>query len=110
MVACYEWPCLAKLGEVGMRPTRQTTIRAALRAGAPVSGRGRPRREDYLTPTQAAAVAASAGYPISSKTLARAFDAGDLPGYRTPGGYRRIRRTALEEYLRRVLDTTDRIA
>lgn len=30
MVACYEWPCLAKLGEVGMRPTRQTTIRAVL--------------------------------------------------------------------------------
>ena len=94
MVGCYEWPCLAKLGEVGMRPT---------------SGRGRPRRDDYLTPTQAAAVAASAGYPISSKTLARAFDAGDLPGYRTPGGYRRIRRAALEEYLRRALDTTDSI-
>ncbi|HRZ10049.1 MAG TPA: hypothetical protein P5319_09110 [Gemmatimonadales bacterium] len=71
--------------------------------------RGRPSRKDYLTPNEAAAEAAAAGYVVSGKTLMRALDAGRLAGYRTPGGYRRIRRASLEEYLRQALDTQDKL-
>ena len=72
-----------------------------------VRGRGRPRREDYLTTTQAAVLAAEAGYPVSSKTVARLFDAGVLTGHRTEGGSRRILRDSLEAFLHSKLDTTD---
>ena len=71
--------------------------------------RGRPSRTDYLSTTQAAALAAEAGYPVSAKTVGRMFDRGLLHGHRTPGGVRRILRRSLEEYLRQALDNADNV-
>jgi len=71
-------------------------------------GRGRPRREDYLTTTRAAAYATAAGHPLSYKTIARLFDAGVLQGHRTPGGPRRILRDSLDNVLATTLDNPER--
>ena len=78
-----------------------------MKGAVKVRTRGRPRREDYLTTTRAAALAAEAGHPVSPKTVARPFDAGTLSGHRTPGGQRRIFRDSLAAFLRCKLDSTE---
>ncbi len=53
--------------------------------------------EDVLTVEEAAVVLG-----VSEATVRRAFDAGELNGYRTRpgGGWRRIYRTSVDEYRR----------
>lgn len=69
--------------------------------------RGRPQKHEYLTTTEAAAWLAEHGYQIDARTVSRACDRGDIPCTKTPGGYRRILETVLEDYLRTMLDTPD---
>ena len=80
------------------------------RAGSPRGQRrGRPRRDEYVSPTEAAAILSAAlPAPVSSRTVSRWFDAGTLTGYRTPRGRRRrIRIASIEKYLKAALDTSD---
>jgi hypothetical protein len=70
--------------------------------------RGRPQKREYLTPAQAAAWLADHGRPkVCSRTVSRACDSGKIRCVKTPGGYRRILITDLEDYLRTMLDTPD---
>jgi hypothetical protein len=69
-------------------------------------GRGRPRREDYLSPAAAADWLTERGYPISWRTVQRECDRGRLPHTKTPGGYRRVLIDDLEDYLRATIDTS----
>ena len=55
---------------------------------------GRPPKSDYISLAEAAALLG-----VSTRTVERMMDRGEL-GYRvTPGGSRRLYRTALENYL-----------
>lgn len=69
--------------------------------------RGRPQKHEYLTTTEAAAWLAERGYRIDARTVSRACDRGDILCAKTPGGYRRILETVLEDYWRTKLDTPD---
>ena len=69
--------------------------------------RGRPKKSEYLTPTQAKAWLAECDYHVSARTVARACDAGKIACTRTPGGYRHILPEALDDFLRLVLDTIE---
>ncbi len=63
--------------------------------------RGRPRRDDYVGPSEAAAIINDAlGWTISSRTISRLYDSGRLSGHRTPlGGHRRILRDSVETFI-----------
>jgi len=69
--------------------------------------RGRPRKREYLTTTEAAAWLAARGYRIDPRTVVRACNRGDIACWKTPGGNRRILASTLEDYLRTRLDTPD---
>ena len=69
--------------------------------------RGRPLKREYLTTTEAAAWLADHDYRIDPRTVIRACNRGDIACIKTPGGNRRILVTALEDFLRKMLDTSD---
>ena len=69
--------------------------------------RGRPLKGDYLTTSQAADWLADRGYRVDPRTVARACDRGEIVCYRTPGGYRRILESELEQFLVTKVDTGD---
>lgn len=61
---------------------------------------GRPPRSDYVPLAEAARLLG-----VSTRTVERMMDRGEL-GYRTtPGGSRRLYRTGLDEYLASKVDT-----
>lgn len=66
-------------------------------------GRGRPSRKDYVTLSEAADM-----IDVSIKTVERMMDDGRLGFRRTPGGYRRLYRTDVEEYCRLHVDFVGR--
>lgn len=69
--------------------------------------RGRPHKHEYLTTTEAAAWLAERGLVIAPRTVSRACDRKQIPCTTTPGGYRRILESALEDFLRTKVDTAD---
>lgn len=70
----------------------------------------RRRRDEYITPKQAAALFAASGHPVSLRTITRMFDRGDFGtgaarGRVLASGYRKLRRDAVERYLRLKFDS-----
>jgi excisionase family DNA binding protein len=63
---------------------------------------GRPPRSDYITLADAAAAIG-----VSTRTVERMMTDGKLGFRPTPGGYRRLYRTSVEEYCRRYVDNPD---
>lgn len=66
--------------------------------------RGRPGKDEYLSPREAAEIMTASGYPVSGRTVARMLDAGTLAGLRV-GTHRRILRTTVDDYLSEHLDS-----
>ena len=65
---------------------------------------GRPPKTDYVTLAEAADMIG-----VSSRSVARMMDRGQLSFRRTPGGTRRVRRSSVEEYCRVYVDKVDRM-
>ena len=63
---------------------------------------GRPPRSDYVTLQEAAD-----RLEVSTRTVERMMTRGQLAYRRTPGGTRRIYRSALEQYLATDVDSPD---
>ena len=65
-------------------------------------GIGRPPKSDYITLDRAAAM-----IRVNKRTIGRMMDGGKLAFRSTPGGYRRLYRSSVEEYCRLYVDNED---
>ena len=61
--------------------------------------RGRPRRGDYITLDEAAG-----RIGVHKRTIERMMDDGKLKFRTTPGGYRRLYRTSVDDYCSEYVD------
>jgi predicted site-specific integrase-resolvase len=73
---------------------------------------GRPPNDEYMSPREAAEWLTAHGYPggISGRTVTRYCKSEQIAAKKTPGGWYRIRRSVVEDFLRTVLDTRDTTA
>jgi len=67
----------------------------------------RPRKTEYLSPREAAEYLTGRGYPVSGRTIARMCASGQLACVTSPGGFKRIRTSVIEQFADIALDTLD---